>query len=79
MTPHGDDPQEWLAYGLALLDGVPTGIEGSVRQQQAALALQQAQRCGLAPAAVNAALVGWMRQRISDLSVQVATGNCSQT
>jgi ABC-type antimicrobial peptide transport system permease subunit len=67
VAPQGDDPQEWMAYGLALLEGVPLGIEGGVRQQQAALALIQAQRCGLSAEAIERALAAPLARQLVGL------------
>lgn len=50
LTPHSSgEAQDWLASGLDLLEAVPDGLEGGIRMQQAALALQQAMRCGSSP------------------------------
>lgn len=50
------EAQQWLCSGLNLLEAIPDGLEGGIRMQQATLALQQAMRCGLAPADVAQAL-----------------------
>ena len=40
------DPQEWLRYGVALLQTIEPGPEAVRQQQQAALAFVQAQKEG---------------------------------
>lgn len=56
-TPgHCDEAHVWLHSGLSLLDAVPDGLEGGIRMQQAALALQHAMRCGLSPELVAQSL-----------------------
>jgi hypothetical protein len=49
------DPQEWLRYGIALLQTIQPGPDVGKQQQQAALALLQAQKEGATPAAVAVA------------------------
>ena len=49
------DPEEWLRYGMALLQTVTPGPEERQQQQQAALAFVQAQREGAPAKAVAAA------------------------
>ncbi len=49
------DPQEWLRYGIALLQTLTPGPDVSKQQQQAALAFMQAQKEGASAAAVTAA------------------------
>jgi hypothetical protein len=48
------DPQEWLRYGVALLQTLTPGLDVGKQQQQAALAFVQVQKEG-APAEVVAA------------------------
>ncbi len=50
------DPGEWLRYGVALLQTLTPGAEAGKQQQQAALALVQAQREGARAEAVAAAM-----------------------
>ena len=49
------DPQEWLRYGVALLQTLTPGPDVGKQQQQAALAFVQAQKEGASPEAVAAA------------------------
>lgn len=57
ISPHGSgEAQDWLASGLDLLEAVPDGLEGGIRMQQAALALQHAVLCGLPPECVMQSL-----------------------
>ena len=45
-TLESHDPQEWLRYGLALLQTIQPGPDVGKQQQQAALAFVQAQKGG---------------------------------
>jgi hypothetical protein len=49
------DPQEWLRYGVALLQALTPGPDAGRQQQQAALAFVQAQKQGASAEAVMAA------------------------
>ena len=49
------DPQEWLRYGVALLQTIEPGPDVGKQQQQAALAFVQAQKEGAPAEAVAAA------------------------
>jgi hypothetical protein len=49
------DPQEWLRYGVALLQTLTPGPDAARQQQQAALAFVQAQKQGASVVAVMAA------------------------
>jgi hypothetical protein len=49
------DPQEWLRYGVALLQTIQPGPDVGKQQQQAALAFVQAQKEGASVASVQAA------------------------
>ena len=49
------DPQEWLRYGVALLQTIEPGPDVGKQQQQAALAFVQAQKEGATAEAVAAA------------------------
>ena len=49
------DPQEWLRYGVALLQTMRPGPEEGKQQQQAALAFVQAQKEGASGEAVSTA------------------------
>jgi hypothetical protein len=49
------DPEEWLRYGVALLQTISPGPNGAKQQQQAALAFVQAQKEGAPVEAVAAA------------------------
>jgi len=49
------DPQEWLRYGVALLQTLTPGPDVGKQQQQAALAFVQAQKEGASADAVAAA------------------------
>jgi hypothetical protein len=65
-VPQSDDPQDWVAYGLTLIRDVPPGIEGAVRQQQAALALIQAQRCGCSTDEIERSLAAQLVAQLAD-------------
>ena len=54
-TLESHDPQEWLRYGVALLQTMRPGPEEGKQQQQAALAFVQAQREGATAEQVAAA------------------------
>ena len=43
------DPEEWLRYGVALLQTLEPGDDAAKQQQQAALAFLQAQKEGATP------------------------------
>jgi hypothetical protein len=49
------DPEEWLRYGVALLQTIQPGPDVGKQQQQAALAFVQAQKEGATPEEVAAA------------------------
>ena len=49
------DPEEWLRYGVALLQTIESGPDAGKHQQQAALAFEQAKRDGATVEAVVAA------------------------
>jgi hypothetical protein len=49
------DPEEWLRYGVALLQTITPGPDGGKQQQQAALAFVQAQKEGAQVEAIAAA------------------------
>jgi hypothetical protein len=49
------DPEEWLRYGVALLQTIEPGPEVGKQQQQAALAFVQAQKEGASQEQVAAA------------------------
>ena len=61
------DAQQWLDSGLTLLTDLPEGLEGGIRMQQAALAFDQALRCGLPRETLASALRGWMGARLGQM------------
>lgn len=60
-----EDREHWIRTGLGLLEEVPAGLEGVIRQQQAALAFQQAMRCGLTADGLNQALRQALVERLA--------------
>ncbi|WP_411871456.1 hypothetical protein [Vulcanococcus limneticus] len=73
-APQSDDPQDWVAYGLTLMCDVPPGIEGAVRQQQAALALIQAQRCGWSTEEIERSLAGQLAAQLAEAAAMLGLG-----
>jgi hypothetical protein len=59
-------PQEWLHYGMALLQTLQPGPEATQQQQQAALAFEQAKQHGAMAQVVKEALWKCVRMNVLD-------------
>ena len=67
------DPEEWLRYGVALLQTLTPGPDVGKQQQQAALAFVQAQKEGAGRGAVQAAQLSVAQQCVRDALQLVLT------
>jgi uncharacterized protein YfiM (DUF2279 family) len=60
--PASENPEHWLRYARALVTGAGDAASESDRQQQAAMALLQAQSLGADKEQLQSQLEGWLQE-----------------